>query len=99
MTPRYNVEWAPETPGPFPLFRGELVVEGMDDYDSFRLLLTGDYTPPLGVVGKSFDAAVGHRVAQATAHDLLDRIRILTEEDFGADEAAKGLSARIPEPS
>ncbi len=89
MTPRFRVQWAPEKPGPFPLFTGELAVEAADDYDTFTLCLTGDYTPPLGIVGKGFDIAVGNHIAQATASDLLHRLRDQIERQFRADEARK----------
>jgi hypothetical protein len=94
MEPRYQVQWAPEVPGPFPLFAGELVVESMDDYDSFRLRLKGAYTPPLGLVGQGFDNAMGNHVAQATAADLLHRIRDVIERDYQANEALKGYAVR-----
>jgi hypothetical protein len=90
MTPRYRVEWAPEVPGPFPLFGGELFVEG-DNYETFVLSLAGDYTPPLGLLGKGFDALVGKRIADATASNLLERIKSFVESEFTAGEAAKSL--------
>ncbi|GAC1307302.1 MAG: hypothetical protein NVSMB19_19960 [Vulcanimicrobiaceae bacterium] len=89
MTPRYRVQWAPEKPGPFPLFAGELVVGGGADFDTFSLRLSGSYTPPLGLVGKGIDVAVGNRVAQSTANDLLHRIKNFIEREFEADEARK----------
>ena len=89
MAPRYRVQWAAEVPGPFPLFSGELLVEGEEDYDSFSLRLTGGYTPPLGMLGGGFDAVLGKRLAAATAEDLLRRIREVIEHDFRADEARK----------
>jgi hypothetical protein len=93
MTPRYRVQWAPESGGPFPLFAGELSIESADDYDSFSLRLSGDYKPPFGIVGKGFDVAVGNRVAEATAHDLLGRVKELVEREFQADEALKPHAA------
>jgi len=89
MEPRYNVQWAPELPGPFPLFAGELVVEGGSDYDSFTLRLRGDYTPPLGFVGKTFDVALGNRIAAGTAQTLLASIRTTVERNFREDEDRK----------
>jgi hypothetical protein len=89
MTPHFDVQWAPRTPGPFPLFAGRLSIEAADDYDSFTLALRGDYDPPLGLVGKGFDAAVGNTIANATALDLLERIKSRIEADFRADEARK----------
>ena len=94
MTPRYRVVWAPQTPGWLPLFEGELVVDGNSDFDSFGLRLSGSYTPPFGLFGKGFDVAVGNRVAEATAKDLLERIKHSIEGAFANDEARKPLAAR-----
>ena len=74
MTPRYAVAWAPEEPGPFPLFAGELQVENAEDYDAFWLVLRGAYEPPLGLVGAAFDYIVGSRIAATCARNLLTEI-------------------------
>ena len=71
--PRFTVQWAPEHPGPFPLFSGELVLEP-EGTAGFALHLSGDYEPPLAFAGKVFDGAIGNRVATETARDLLERI-------------------------
>jgi hypothetical protein len=89
MEPRFRIDWAPQQPGPFPVFSGELVVEGTEDYDAFTLRLIGDYTPPLGAIGQGFDATVGHHIAQATGRDLLGQIRSAIEHDFVTAEADK----------
>ena len=39
-----------------------------------RFILEGAYTPPGGFAGALFDAAIGRRIARATATDLLERI-------------------------
>jgi hypothetical protein len=39
-----------------------------------QLEMEGDYAPPLGVVGTAIDAAVGHRIAEASVHRLLDDV-------------------------
>ncbi len=96
-TPRYRVQWAAEHSGPFPLFAGELVVESGDDYDTFTLFLRGDYTPPLGLVGKGFDAALGNRIARATANDLLHHVKELVEREFQSNEARKDRSVPGPD--
>jgi len=95
MTPRFAVQWTPEKPGPFPLFAGELLVEAGNDYDTFTLRLSGTYMPPLGVVGKGFDTVLGNRIAQATAADLLHRLKDMIEQEFEVDEQRK----RRPEPA
>lgn len=97
MTPRFAVQWAPEKPGPYPLFSGELLVESGDDYNSFILKLTGAYTPPLGIFGKGFDAVVGNRIAQATATDLLHQLKTMIEQDYQENEARKRWPGRPAE--
>jgi hypothetical protein len=89
MTPRYSVAWAPEEPGPFPLFAGELRVENDEDYDAFWLVLEGTYDPPLGLVGAAFDRIVGSRIAAICLRNLLAQIAESIEADYVADEARK----------
>lgn len=90
MTPRYRVQWAPEQPGPLlPLFAGELLVCSDNDFDTFSLHLSGTYTPPLGIFGKGFDIAIGHRIATVTADNLLRHIAEAIERDFQADGGRK----------
>ena len=98
MAPRYRVQWAPEEPGPYPLFAGELVVEGADDYDVFWLVLEGRYEPPLGTLGKAFDAVAGRHIAASTAIDLLVRIKKEIEKLYTLDESAKPPDPAAPGP-
>lgn len=39
-----------------------------------QLEILGAYRPPLGIVGNALDAAVGHRLAEATVHRFLDDV-------------------------
>jgi hypothetical protein len=39
-----------------------------------QLEIEGAYRPPLGVVGAAADAALGHRLAEATVHRFLDDV-------------------------
>jgi hypothetical protein len=86
---RLNVTWGPAGGGPFPVFEGTIEVEADDDYNSFRLVLSGSYVPPLGIAGKAFDFVVGRRIAIATARDLLAKMRTQIERSFHELEAAK----------
>jgi hypothetical protein len=66
-----GVRWTPFRGGIYPSFEGELrVLEGDRSYPSI-LELEGHYTPPLGMLGSAFDAAVGHKIAETTAQYLL----------------------------
>jgi hypothetical protein len=69
-----DIQWKPHGGGPYPVFRGFLSVEDMGA-NFCRLNLEGSYEPPLGIVGIAFDAVVGHRIALATARQLLDEIK------------------------
>jgi len=92
-----QVAWHPLGGGPFPAFRGTLTIEADEDYTSSRLALDGEYTPPLGVPGAAFDAALGHRIAQATARDLLSRIGTTIESAYQGAEEVKAASRRTAE--
>ena len=39
-----------------------------------QIEIEGDYTPPLGAVGRALDAAVLHRVAEAAVHRFLEDV-------------------------
>jgi hypothetical protein len=89
MDPRYLVQWAPAEPGPFPLFAGELRLEGDEDYDTFNLVLEGSYDPPLGLVGAGFDVIVGGHIAGICARNFLSTVADRIERAFAIDEARK----------
>jgi hypothetical protein len=44
------------------------------DRDVTRLTVSGMYEPPLGRVGRQLDAAVMHKVAEATVQELAESI-------------------------
>ena len=74
-----RIEWRPEGPTVFPHFSGTLLIAGEADPQRSRLALEGSYASPLGSAGQTFDAAIGHRIAQATAHELLAGIKAAIE--------------------
>jgi hypothetical protein len=88
---RMSVEWEPAGGGPFPRFRGTLVASNDEGYESFSLVLDGAYEPPLGASGAAFDAALGHRIAIATARNLLSEVRDGIEKAYAASEYSKQL--------
>lgn len=77
LYPCWTVRWTPAKSGSYPTFEGTLTLRGGDGPDSCRLEISGDYQPPLGAAGRAFDAALGSRIASATARGLL--------EDLAAD--------------
>lgn len=65
---RVELEWeAARTPGLFPLMNGQLWAYALSGTET-QLDFDGVYTPPLGLVGAAVDAAVGHRIAEASVH-------------------------------
>jgi hypothetical protein len=71
-----DVEWKPKDGGPYPVFHGTLSVAD-EGAGWSRIDLDGTYQPPFGLAGAAFDAAVGHRIAEATASELLSQFRDL----------------------
>lgn len=85
---RVRVDWEPAGGGPFPRFHGAISAEPSEGYDGLCLVLDGAYEAPAGG-GESFDLAVGHRIALATARSLLGEIRDAVERSYKAGEFAK----------
>jgi hypothetical protein len=60
------IEWkAAERPGLFPLMKGQLEIYPLTATET-QLDFSGEYDPPLGVVGDAVDAVIGHRIAEAS---------------------------------
>ena len=70
-----EISWRPEGMLVFPSFEGTLAICSESDRNVSRLELEGSYTPPFGVAGMLFDAAIGHRIAQATAREFLKDVK------------------------
>jgi hypothetical protein len=51
----------------FPLMNGELSVYPLTSTET-QLDFFGVYRPPFGAVGKTMNAIVGHRIAEASVH-------------------------------
>ena len=91
----YRVHWEPDTPGPYPIFTGELFLEPTSRRDSLSLRLHGVYTPPLAFLGNGRDL-IGNSLAIATADQLLLQMRDFMERDVRIDVARKKTARRIP---
>lgn len=57
----------------FPVMKGELSFWPLTATET-QLEIEGTYRPPLGVIGNAADAAIGHRIAEASIHQFLDDI-------------------------
>jgi hypothetical protein len=84
----WAIHWQPKA-GLYPEFDGELTVRADETYASSQLELRGSYRPPGGVVGAAFDAALGNRIARATAQALLEHLGAEMEARYAADEKSK----------
>ncbi len=83
---RIAVTWRAEhEQEPFPIFTGTLGLEAATP-KACALTLDGTYEPPLGIAGKVFDAALGRRIAEATAEQLLKEIGGSIELGYVQDE-------------
>jgi hypothetical protein len=71
---RIPLEWqAAESPGLFPAMKGELSVFPLS-FSETQVELKGHYDPPMGVLGSLLDAAVGHRIAEASVHRFIHSV-------------------------
>ena len=92
--PTYSVTWAPRGGAPFPEFAGALAVVKSPHDDCFSLIVSGHYEPPFGGAGAMFDAALGRRIAHASARDLLRSIADYVEKACAHNEAARAGYSR-----
>jgi hypothetical protein len=72
-----DISWEP-IGGLYPSFHGTLSVED-EGAGWSRVDLDGTYKPALSFVGAAFDATVGHRIAEATAAELLRYFKEMLE--------------------
>ncbi|MBV9439810.1 MAG: hypothetical protein JOZ24_07450 [Candidatus Eremiobacteraeota bacterium] len=79
------IEWQAGT-RLFPQFHGTVRLR-IASVDATALRLEGAYRPPLGLLGRAFDAAIGRHIARATMRDLLARLGASLEEREAAYRA------------
>jgi hypothetical protein len=78
------IEWkAAERPGLFPLMKGQLEIYPLTATET-QLDFSGEYDPPLGVVGEAVDAAVGHRIAEASVQRFVADVGAYLRKTLGA---------------
>ena len=94
MIARYAVQWESAAGGPFPKFSGTISIPHDEDFSSCFVQLDGHYEPPLGALGKVFDATLGHAIANSTGRDLLARIAAyLTQSSRSAESVKANIRA------
>jgi hypothetical protein len=68
---RIDLTWeAIHNPALFPSMFAELLVWPLSARET-QMELRGAYWPPMGLLGTAFDAALGHRIAEAALHRFL----------------------------
>jgi hypothetical protein len=68
------ISWeAAKTPALFPLMSAQLSAWPLSSGET-QLQIEGEYRPPLGAVGDAIDAAVGHRIAEASVLRFLEDV-------------------------
>jgi len=69
-----DLEWeAAQSPRLFPFMRAKLSVYPLSGTET-QLELSGNYEPPLGLLGGGIDAVVGHRIAEASVHRFVSDV-------------------------
>lgn len=68
------LEWEAATmPRLFPLMKGELSIYPLTSTET-QLDFSGEYEPPFGAVGKTMNAIVLHRMAEASVHRFISDV-------------------------
>ena len=71
---KLTLQWeAARMPRLFPLMKGELFVYPLTATET-QLDFSGVYKPPFGSVGKTVNAIVGHRIAEASVHRFVGEV-------------------------
>lgn len=71
---RLELDWkAARAPGLFPMMKAELAVYPLTATET-QLDFSGRYEPPLGWLGTAVDAAIGHRIAEASVHRFVSEV-------------------------
>jgi hypothetical protein len=86
---RVLVDWAPDSHEPLPRFAGTFRLQWDEEFGNSRLVIEGSYEPPLGAVGRAFDAVIGHRIAQNTIRSLLEELRAVIEARYREDVGSR----------
>jgi len=69
-----RLEWkSASLPQLFPLMQGELSVYPLTSTET-QVDFSGIYEPPFGAVGKTMNAIVGHRIAEASVHRFVNDV-------------------------
>jgi hypothetical protein len=79
---RIPIAWhAIRAPRAFPVMNAELTIYPLTSTET-QLELAGSYEPPLGPIGRAIDAAILHKIAEASVLEFLQEIARFLREDL-----------------
>lgn len=82
-TTKLALEWeAAKMPRLFPLMKGELFVYPLTTTET-QLDFFGVYKPPFGMLGKTMNAIVGHRIAEVSVHRFVSDVAEYLRQTLG----------------
>ena len=85
---RLQLEWkAVRAPGLFPMMKAELAIYPLTSTET-QLDFSGRYEPPLGWLGTAVDAALGHRIAEASVHRFVAEVAHYLRTEFARQPRA-----------
>ena len=77
-----ELEWeAAKSPRLFPFMKAQLSIYPLTATET-QLDLTGNYEPPLGVLGSVIDSVVGHRIAEASVHQFITDVAVYLRSEL-----------------
>lgn len=69
-----HVKWqASDSPRLFPVMNGDVKIHALSPTETL-VDFTGEYEPPMGLLGGAIDAVVGHRLAEASVHRFVTAV-------------------------
>ena len=93
-SPRFGITIAArDTPALYPRFRGDLELAKAGT-NATKLMLSGEYHVPLGMLGRAFDATAGRGIAPRGLEDLLERLVADIMADVARESDAAYRSGR-----
>jgi hypothetical protein len=82
---RFGIDWrARRGEGFFPVMHASLTVYALSAHET-QLVFSGQYEPPLGLVGAAIDALVGHHIAEACALRFVQEVAAELRHELASD--------------
>jgi hypothetical protein len=88
-------------PNVFPSLTGTLAIFALSPTET-QLELEARYAPPGGIAGQAFDAAVGHKLAEASVNTFVKEVAGWLREELAtrnAESAIEELTSAVPDRS